>query len=78
MPDSDTDADSDSDSKSYGSLYNAEHVRTCTDLDSDPYFIFVCRTGMRVRVRTRVRRQQCKGAIGPEPPEIYNNGVMYP
>ena len=28
----------------------------CTDVDSDPYSLFLCRTGIRVRVRLR----QCK------------------
>ena len=41
-------------------LYHAEHF-TCSD--SDPYSLFLCRTGIRVRVRTRVRLRQCKSAI---------------
>ena len=41
----------------------------CTDSDWDPYFLFLCRTGIRVhiciQVGTRVRLRQCKVAITP-------------
>ena len=35
----------------------------CTDFDSDPCAIFLCRTGIRIGVRTQVHLRQCKWVI---------------
>ena len=47
--------DSDSDSKPNGYIVLCKMCSHCTDLDSDPYSLFLFRTGIRVWVRTRVR-----------------------
>ena len=43
-------------------LYYAEHAHIA-DLDLDPDSLFLCRRGIRVRVRTRVHLRQCKWDI---------------
>ena len=57
--------------KSMATLYYAEHF---TDPDSDPYSLFMCRTGIRVWVRTQVRLRQCKWAIKWP----YSKVLLYP
>ena len=54
--------DSNSDSKLDGYIVLCRTCSHCTDSDSDPYSLFVYRTGIRVRVRLR----QCKWAIEDE------------
>ena len=37
-----------------------QKISHCTDIDLNPYSLFLCWTGIRVRVRKRVHLQQCK------------------
>ena len=37
-----------------------QNISHCMDLDSDPYSLFLCRTGIRIQASTRVRLWQCK------------------
>ena len=46
---------SDSDSKPNGYIVLYRTCSHCTDLDPDPYSLFLYKTGIRVRVCTRVR-----------------------
>ena len=55
--------DSDSDSKPKGYIVLCRTYSHFTDSNSDPYSLFLYRTGIRVRVRTRVDLWQCKWAI---------------
>ena len=41
-------------------LYCTETVPIAQTHDSDPYSLFICWAGIRVRVRTRIRVRQCK------------------
>ena len=51
--------DSDSDSKHNGYIALCRTCSHCIDLESDPYYLFLCRTGIWVGVCLR----QCKWAI---------------
>ena len=50
-----TETDLDSDSKHDGYIVICRTCSHSTGLHSDPYSLFLCRTGIRVRVCTRVR-----------------------
>ena len=41
-------------------LYYAKHVHIAQTQDSDLYSLFLYKTGIRIRVRTRVCFQKCK------------------
>ena len=58
-----TDSSSDSDSKPNGYIVLCRTCSHCTDLDSDPFFLFLYRTRIRVRAGTQVRLRHCKLAI---------------
>ena len=60
LTDTDSGVDSDLDSKPDGYIALYKNCSHCTDSDLDPYSPFLYRTGIRFRVRTRVRLQQCK------------------
>ena len=53
------------DSKPDGYIVQCRTCSHCTDSESDPYFLFLCTTGIWVRIRTQVR--QCKWAITGTP-----------
>ena len=63
LPQTDSVMDSDSDSKPNGYIVLRRTCSHCTDSDSDPYYLFLCRTGIQVQVYTRVHLWQCKWAI---------------
>ena len=58
-----TETYSDSNSKPNGCIAQCRKCSHCTNWDSDPYSIFLKRTGIRVRVCTWVRLRQCKWAL---------------
>ena len=55
-----TDYGTDSDSKPDGYFVLCRICSHCTDFDSDPCSLFLCRTGIRIGVRTQVHLWQCK------------------
>ena len=54
---------SDSDSKPDGYIVLCRTYPHCTDFDSNPYSLFLCRTGIRIGVRTQVLLWQYKWDI---------------
>ena len=63
LAETDLGTDSDLDSKPDDYILLWRTYSRWVDLDSDPYSLFVCRTGIRVRVRTRVHLWQGKWAV---------------
>ena len=61
LMETDLGTDSDSDSKPDGYIILYRDCSNC--MDSDPYSLFLYRTGILVRLRTPVRLRQCKWAI---------------